>query len=135
MTDTQINQLIATIGKPVLRLTLHRKWFDMIATGEKTEEYREIKPYWARLFPRGQYGSDEHGPFYNQITLKGKGYRPEYVLILFSNGYGPTARKMLVELKSVRRAYGRKEWGGNTSDQPPLFVFKLGTVAPLNFEI
>ena len=31
-----------------LRLTLKKKWFDMIARGEKTEEYREIKPYWIK---------------------------------------------------------------------------------------
>lgn len=29
-----------------LKLTLTRKWFDMILRGEKKEEYREIKPYW-----------------------------------------------------------------------------------------
>ena len=34
-----------------LTLFLKKKWFDMIASGEKTEEYREIKPYWEkRLF-------------------------------------------------------------------------------------
>lgn len=35
----------------VLNLTLHRKWFDMIASGEKKEEYRDIKP----LTKRGTY--------------------------------------------------------------------------------
>lgn len=35
----------------LLRLTLKKKWFYMIVSGEKTEEYREIKPYWTnRLF-------------------------------------------------------------------------------------
>lgn len=32
----------------ILHLTLQREWFDEIAKGEKTEEYREIKPYWTR---------------------------------------------------------------------------------------
>ena len=37
--------------KKVLTLTVSKQWFDMIVSGEKTEEYREIKPYWvARLF-------------------------------------------------------------------------------------
>ena len=37
--------------KKVLTLTVSKEWFDMIVAGEKTEEYREIKPYWvARLF-------------------------------------------------------------------------------------
>ena len=37
--------------KKVLTLVVSKEWFDMIAAGRKTEEYREIKPYWvARLF-------------------------------------------------------------------------------------
>lgn len=31
-----------------LNLVLTGKWYDMIASGEKTEEYREIKPYWEK---------------------------------------------------------------------------------------
>lgn len=31
-----------------LHLTLKKKWFDKITSGEKKEEYREIKPYWIR---------------------------------------------------------------------------------------
>ena len=34
----------------VLHLTLKRQWFDMIASGEKTIEYREIKDYWTNRF-------------------------------------------------------------------------------------
>lgn len=29
----------------MLILPIKRKWFDMILSGEKKEEYREIKPY------------------------------------------------------------------------------------------
>lgn len=29
-----------------LHLTLKKKWFDMIASGAKREENREMKPYW-----------------------------------------------------------------------------------------
>ena len=29
-----------------LHLNLKRKWFDMILSGEKKEEYREFKKYW-----------------------------------------------------------------------------------------
>ena len=35
----------------ILHLTLKKKWFDLIASGEKKKEYRECKPYWEkRLF-------------------------------------------------------------------------------------
>lgn len=32
-----------------IHLVLKYKWFDMIASGRKSEEYREIKPYYERL--------------------------------------------------------------------------------------
>lgn len=34
----------------VLPLVLKGKWYDMIASGEKTEEYRADTPYWHRRF-------------------------------------------------------------------------------------
>lgn len=37
----------------VLDLVLKGCWYDLVATGEKRVEYREIKPYWTRrLFSR-----------------------------------------------------------------------------------
>ncbi|MDM8539125.1 ASCH domain-containing protein [Desulfobacterales bacterium HSG17] len=33
----------------ILLLTLKHKWFDLIASGKKRREYREIKPYWATI--------------------------------------------------------------------------------------
>ena len=38
-----------------LHLTLEKKWFDLIANGEKRLEYREDKPYWrSRLVENGR---------------------------------------------------------------------------------
>ena len=34
--------------KKVLRLTVCKKWFNMIVAGTKNEEYREVKAYWAK---------------------------------------------------------------------------------------
>lgn len=36
----------------MLTLPIKKKWFDMIASGEKKEEYREIKPYYDSRFQR-----------------------------------------------------------------------------------
>ena len=35
----------------MLTLPIKRKWFDMILSGEKKEEYREIKPYYESRLP------------------------------------------------------------------------------------
>lgn len=34
----------------MLTLPIKKKWWDMIASGEKQEEYRDITPYWAKRF-------------------------------------------------------------------------------------
>jgi len=36
------------MSKRILHLTLKKKWFDLIASGSKTTEYREIKDYWKK---------------------------------------------------------------------------------------
>lgn len=33
-------------------LPIKKKWFDMILSGEKKEEYREIKPYYESRFSK-----------------------------------------------------------------------------------
>ncbi|MFA6088494.1 MAG: ASCH domain-containing protein [Candidatus Woesearchaeota archaeon] len=66
--------------KKILNLTLLRKWFDEIASGRKTEEYREIKPYWT-------------------TRLEGK----EYDVIYFKNGYNKDAPFMIVEFKGLKK--------------------------------
>ena len=38
-----------------LHLVLKRKWWDMIDSGEKTEEYREVCHYWAIRLLDEQY--------------------------------------------------------------------------------
>jgi len=54
----------------ILRLTLHKKWFDLIASGKKHIEYREHKPHWiSRLMNKG-------GPV------------KQFDEIHFANGYG-----------------------------------------------
>jgi len=86
----------------ILHLTLKKKWFDMIASGEKKEEYREMKPYWHR-------------------RLMGKNYDA----IQFRNGYSRDARRMLIELDGVYSSLGIAEWG---APDYPVYILKLGNV-------
>jgi len=74
---------------PVLRLTLKRKWFDMIARGEKKEEYRAPSKWiLSRLLDKN------------------------YDLVEFRNGYAPDAPMVAVEyLGWAFAAEGRPEWG------------------------
>lgn len=85
----------------ILYLTLKKKWFDMIASGEKTEEYREIKPYWnKRLFNR-------------KINV-----------VEFSNGYGNFVPKMMYHIIDVKIGTGNPSWGAEPNKL--YYVIKLG---------
>ncbi|MCF7798484.1 ASCH domain-containing protein [Candidatus Woesearchaeota archaeon] len=69
--------------KRILHLTLLRKWFEKIASGEKTKEYREIKPYWIKRLENKTY--DE---------------------IWFKNGYNKDAPFMRVEWRGLKKEKG-----------------------------
>ena len=81
---------ILTLKAPlqVLRLTLKRRWFDMIAAGIKREEYR-LPGAW--ILSR----------------LGGK----EYDRIEFKNGYGPDVPCCVVEYLGYDLATGNPAWG------------------------
>ena len=60
----------------ILHLNLYRKYFDQIAEGTKTIEYRDKTDYWKK-------------------RIEGR----EYDIIKFRNGYAKDAPTMLVEYK------------------------------------
>lgn len=77
--------------KRILHLTLKRKYFDLIATGQKKHEYRECKPYWEKRLLHGpdgepngydevwfRNGYQENNPFmrveFIGITISGKAW-------------------------------------------------------------
>lgn len=87
----------------ILHLTLKKKWFDMIAAGEKLEEYREIKPYWVRRLKCGFH--------FNAVS--------------FRNGYRADAPKILVECKGIFKGHGVRAWG---APKEPVFIIQLGAM-------
>lgn len=74
----------------MLTLPIKRKWFDMIVSGEKKEEYREIKPYWTSRILRYGYaglnfwvriksGCQKDAPYADLLVKKTVGFgRPEW---------------------------------------------------------
>lgn len=95
--------------KKVLRLTVSKEWYDKILSGEKTEEYRDIKPYWVnRLIeiPHKQVGTDTVTVAiqYNIIrdreeVLRQHGRR--FTHVLFFNGYGKNRPHIEKEIVSI----------------------------------
>jgi len=88
----------------ILHLTLKKKWFDMIASGEKTEEYREIKPYWNKRL---------HKTFHTHIR--------------FRNGYRKDAPVMLVDMRGLLTiGYGNTLWGAPEDEM--VYILRLGNI-------
>lgn len=86
-------------------LTLKKKWFDMILSGEKGEEYREMKPYWEKRF------INYFGRFYDfskeQPTLV---WNKQMKDIVFRNGYGNDKPEFTAEV-TISEGYGKEKWG------------------------
>jgi hypothetical protein len=90
----------------ILHLTLHKKWFDMIQSGVKREEYRERKPFWDKRLSK------------------------QYDRIKFVNGYGNHRPWMIVELVGHHTGFGRSGWGAPESDT--VHVLSLGKILSPN---
>lgn len=86
-----------------LHLTLTKKWFDLILSGEKPEEYREMKPYWHKRLMGGK----------------------TYDRIIFRNGYQKNAPQFTIELKGIVTGIGNPEWG---APKEQVYILKLGEI-------
>lgn len=90
----------------ILTLTMKGPWFDMIASNEKKEEYRIIKPYWDKRLENREYD-----------TVK------------FRWGYRKNSPVMYVECLGIQKGgKGKVEWGWDEE----CYIIKLGKI--LKFE-
>ena len=80
----------------MLTLPIKGKWFDMILSGEKREEYREIKPYWISRFENAfQVVILDSGSGYRVIpwaVARGEGELRGKIPVRFRCGYSGRAR-------------------------------------------
>ena len=100
----------------VLKLTIKKRWFDMILSGEKKTEYREIKPYWVqRLF---DYKTIDATPkSFLEALLKKEYpmffYMKRYTHIQFYNGayFSEKLPNFTIEFKELYQGEGVEDWG------------------------
>ena len=84
----------------MLTLPIMGKWFNMILSREKGEEYREIKPYYMVRFKK-------------IFEMYPNSYIPtgtDIKKIRFRNGYGSSRPEFIAEC-SLDIKTGREEWG------------------------
>ena len=86
----------------MLTLTIKKKWFDMILSGEKKEEYREIKSYYDSRF---------------------KNIGPEYMHeIVLKNGYRKNSPAIKCNCIIYKRC-GNPDWGAEPNKE--YYVLKI----------
>jgi ASC-1-like (ASCH) protein len=93
------------MSEKILHLTLKKKWFDLIKSGEKKEEYREIKQYFI-------------------TRLQGR----TYDFIIFRNGYSKTSPKIKVKYLGVQI---KMIINPMTEVYQSVFAIQLGKILPL----
>lgn len=90
----------------------------MIASGEKTEEYREVKPYWMKRILDGisvrllvMFSGSRRIPL-----------RSKYERVCFHRGY--TSQTMTFKIKGVSVGMGKVAWGAPVDKV--VIIIKLG---------
>ncbi|MFG6319581.1 MAG: ASCH domain-containing protein [Clostridia bacterium] len=86
----------------MLTLPIEKKWFDMIESGEKKEEYREIKPYWTSRFENLTYF--DFRKIFRDFEVE------------FRNGYGNRVPKIRCRCR-LRIGIGKTEWGAEPNKE------------------
>jgi hypothetical protein len=101
----------------VLKLTLKKIWFDMILSGRKKEEYREIKDYWVnRLTENKSY-----------CQMGDSGYvinERKYDWVKFTNGYNKDSPSVTLKCEGIEISKGDSSIGAIENEY--YFVIKLG---------
>lgn len=123
----------------ILDLVLKGKWYDMIASGAKYEEYREIKPYWFKrliCYDSEEYADgnpiscyfSEDGAFDTpskainwDLTYGGILEFKEFTHVSIRRGY--TSITMLFKCEGISIGKGNPAWG---APEDEVFIIKLG---------
>ncbi|MCE7997054.1 MAG: ASCH domain-containing protein [Roseivirga sp.] len=101
---------------PVFHLNLIRKWFDMIRSGEKPEEYREITAYWRKRFKK-----------HSHIHVGSTWWPCDKVRVIFSNGYAKDRDQFEARVTGMRfNSEGKPEWGAEPGKE--YFVLEVEVI-------
>ena len=88
-------------------LPIKKKWFDMIKSGEKKEEYREIKPYYTSRFKN-------YLPRVN--IFRAKEWIYSQIIVIFRNGYRADSPKIKCKCL-LKYGQGKPEWGAEPNKE------------------
>ena len=106
----------------MLKLIIKKKWFDMILSLIKKEEYRESKPYYIKRLYNLWKNAGYHGTEEDMIaSIKAKGVF-SFGDVKFINGYAKNAPTFIANC-TLRIGKGNPEWGAEPNTD--YFVFGI----------
>lgn len=110
----------------MLTLPIKKKWFDMIITGDKLEEYRKITPYYESRF-KNLFGEidDEGNHVLNEESTR------NHRIIKLKNGYAANSPFVIVEV-TLREDFGVRDWGAEPLEL--YFVLTIRKIIQINFD-
>jgi hypothetical protein len=127
----------------ILSLPIKKHWFEMIRSGEKKEEYRDIKAHWAvrmlhfdeemewqafdEMLCDMKNPTRRHRDVAELLRYFGVRFRPFSQACLI-NGYKKNAPRHLACCQGITIGKGHPEWGA-----PPdknVFIVRLGGIGP-----
>lgn len=108
----------------ILDLVLMGKWYDMIESGEKQEEYRQDKPYWRRRLLKcyGWIDWCKDAVQCDRCSIFRRSPWKDYTHVRFRRGY--TRRTLLFRLNGFAYGNGNPEWGAPA--ERDVFIIKFG---------
>lgn len=110
----------------MLTLPIKKKWFDMIKSGEKKEEYREIKPYYTRRFENSVLClSNLSQEDMEYLCIKNDYNKTDIIL---RNGYSNNSPSIKCKV-SISIGCGKPEWGAEPNKE--YYVLKILSVEEL----
>ena len=95
----------------MLVLSIKKKWFDMIRSGKKKEEYREIKPYYKTRFYNAIKEVLDKETFAQQLTAVILYDNTVMLNVIFRNGYSSNSPQIKCKCIFKGKGPGKEEWG------------------------
>lgn len=92
----------------MLTLPIKKKWFDMILSGEKKEEYRDMSPYYNSRFSKYFYLTRGIG---GNIVISSEEFK-----VQFRNGYRKDSPSFVAYVRP-HIGFGKVEWGAEPDVQ------------------
>ena len=119
-------------SKKKLKLILTRKWFGMILSGEKKEEYRDIKESVVSLLFNWKLSGLTRLQFTNRLKNEGDDsdlwvFLKDFEDIMtFYHAYAHDRDKLDMEFLNVKIGEAKPEWSDNWKGN--VFIIKLGEI-------